>query len=103
MKCSLYLKQDLLYGDSLASVLGFEQNIVYGVGRHASENLVNIMSVNSILVHFNISYSSYMRGKQAPVAYNFFPNSAPGQRILEASHNLIYLPVTVDVISTLSV
>ena len=44
-----------------------------------------------------------MRGTQAPIAYNFFPNAAPGQKILEAPHNLIYLPVTVDVISTLSV
>ena len=44
-----------------------------------------------------------MRGTQAPVAYNFFPNAAPGQEILEAPHNLIYLPVPVDVISTLSV
>ena len=61
------------------------------------------MSVNSILVHCNIIHSSYMRGTQAPVAYNFFPNAAPGQKILEAPHNLIYLPVTVDVISTLSV
>ena len=24
-----------------------------------------------------------MRGTQAPVAYNFFPNAAPGQKILE--------------------
>ena len=60
------------------------------------------MSVNSILVHHNIIHSSYMRGTQAPVAYNFFPNAAPGQNILEVSHNLTYLPVTVDVISTLS-
>ena len=44
-----------------------------------------------------------MLGAQAPVAYNFFPNAAPGQKILEAPHNLIYLPVTVDIISTLSV
>ena len=44
-----------------------------------------------------------MRGTQSPVAYNFFPNDAHGQKILEAPHNLIYLPVTVDVISTLSV
>ena len=44
-----------------------------------------------------------MRGQQAPVVYNFFPNAAPGQKILEAPHKLIYLPVTVDVISTLSV
>ena len=81
--------------NSLANVLGFKQNIVYGVGRHTSEN--------SILVHCNIIHSSYTRGTQAPVVYNFFPNAAPGQKILEAPHNLIYLPVTVDVISTLSV
>ena len=61
------------------------------------------MSVNSILVHCNIIHSSYMRGQQAPVVYNFFPNAAPGQEILEAPPNLIYLPVPVDVISTLSV
>ena len=87
--------------NSLASVLGFNRSI-YGVGRHPSEHLVNIMSVNSILVHCNI-HSSYMRDVQAPVVYNFFPNAAPGQKVLEAPSNLIYLPVTVDVISTLSV
>ena len=88
--------------NSLASVLGFEGSI-YGVGRHASEQLVYILSVNLILVHCNIIHSSYMRGAQAPVTYNFFPNVAPGQKIIEAPHNLIYLPVTVDVISILSV
>ena len=87
--------------NSLASVLCFKQDIVYGVGRHASEKLVNIMSVNSILVHCNIIHSSYMRGTQVPVVYNFLTNAAPGQKVLEAPHNLIYLPVTVDVISTL--
>ena len=88
--------------NSLASVLGFKQDIAYSVGRHASKNLVS-MSVSSILVHCNIIHSSYMRGQQAPVVYNFFPNAAPEQKVLEAPHNLIYLPVTVDVISTLSV
>ena len=78
-------------------------NSLASAGRHASEHLVNIMSINSILVHCNIMHSSHMRGTQAPVAYNFFPNSAPGQKILEATHNLIYFPGTVDVISTLSV
>ena len=74
-----------------------------GVGRHASEKLVNIMSVNSILVHCNIIHYSYMRGQQAPVFYNFFPNAALGQKILETPHNLNYLTVTVAVISTLPV
>ena len=81
-------------------MLGFNRS-TYGVGRHASEQVVNVMSVNSILVHCNIIHSSYMRGVQAPVVYNFFPNAAPGQ--IEAPSNLIYLPVTVDAILTLSV
>ena len=88
--------------NSLASVLGFNRS-TYGVGSHASEHLVNIMSVNSILVHCNIVHSPYMRGVQAPVVYNFFPNAAPEQKILEAPSNLIYLPVTIYVISPLSV
>ena len=88
--------------NSLVSVLGFER-CIYDVGRHASENLINIMSVNSFLVHCNIIHSSYMRGTQSPGDYNFFPNAAPWQKILKAPHNLIYLPVTADVISTLSV
>ena len=44
-----------------------------------------------------------MRDTQAPVVDNFFQDAAPGQKILEAPHNLIYLPVPVDVISTFSV
>ena len=64
--------------NSLANVLGFSRNN-YDVGHHASENLVNIMNVNSVLVHCNIIHYSKMRGTQAPVAYNFFPNAAPGQ------------------------
>ena len=84
--------------NSLASVFGFNRSI-YRVGRQAIEQLVNIMSVNSILVHCNIIQYSYMRGVQAPVVYNFFPNVVPGQMLLEASSNSIYFPVTVDVIS----
>ena len=53
--------------NSLASVLGFKRSI-YSVGRHASENPVHIMSVNTILVHCKIIHSSYMRGVQAIIS-----------------------------------
>ena len=69
--------------NSLASELGFKQDIVCGVGPHASEKRVNIMSVNSILVYCNIIHSSYMHGQQAPVVYNFLPRAAPGQKVWE--------------------
>ena len=74
--------------NSLASLLGFNKS-TYGVDRYASEQLVNITSVNSILVHCDIIHSSYMRGVQAPVVYSFFPSAALGQKILDAPSNLI--------------
>ena len=46
--------------NSLDGVIGFTRGIYYGGGRDARENLVNIMSVNSILLHCNIIHSSYM-------------------------------------------
>ena len=52
--------------NSLASVLGFEISI-YGVGRHASGNPVNIMSVNSILLHFNILRTCVVHKLQLPI------------------------------------
>ena len=75
--------------NSLASVLGFQRSI-YGVGRHAGKNLQHY----SFFVHAWYTSSSCLQ---------FFPNATPGRKILDAPHNLIYLPVTVDVISTLSV
>ena len=91
----IWLEQSVSFDvpNSLASVLGFAQRI-YGFGRRASD---------SILLHCNIIHSTYMHGTKAPVAYNFFPNAAPRHKILELPHNLIYLPIAVDVISTLSV
>ena len=59
--------------NSLASVLGFKRSI-YSVGRHASEKLVNIMSVTP----FWYIATVFILHKQAPVACNLFPNAAPG-------------------------
>ena len=90
--------------NSLACVLGFKQDIVYGVGRHTSEKLINIMSVNSILVHCNIIlilHTCVVSKLQLSIISSQM--LLLDRKFLEAPHNLIYLRVTVDVISTLSV
>ena len=84
--------------NSLATVLGFKKQ-KYTAGTHTSEDIVNILRVNSILVHTDIITGSYLAGKQVPVLYNFFPNVRPGDKIVTAPINLIYSPVTVDVIT----
>ena len=101
LKCIMTLskgvKVDMTLKNSLRSVLGFESK-VYNEGRHESENTVNIMSINSILVHCNLIGSSYLNGTLQPIIYSFFPNVSPGSKIVEKPSNIIYLPASSDLI-----
>ena len=86
---------------SLCTVLGFDRK-VYGVGRHDSEHIVNILSVNSILVHCDVIESSRLNGIEAPIIYTFFPDASPGDKIVSVPRHLIYIPLTMNIISCMT-
>ena len=88
--------------DSLCSVLGFDRKIYEGVGRHESEQIVNILDVNTILVHCDVIESSRLNGVEAPVIYTFFPDAAPGDKIISIPRHLIYIPLTLNLISCMT-
>ena len=88
---------DMREDNSIRTVLGFDAKI-YTEKRNVSQHTVNIMRVNSILVHCNLIGSSYLNGTPLPISYSFFPNSLPGEKIIEKPMTLIYLPVSLDVI-----
>jgi len=48
--------------NSISSVLGF-RNQVYEEGIHESQNVVNILSINSILVNVDVIGGSYLNGR----------------------------------------
>ena len=106
LQCILELKEniqvDFNVGNSLRSVLGFEAKI-YKKGRHESEHIVNILRVNSIMIHCDVVKSSRKNGIEAPLVDTFFPNVSPGEKIVHRPKNLIYLPLTLDVISRMTV
>ena len=87
--------------DSLCTVLGFERK-AYTAGRHESEYIVNILSVNSILVHCDVIESSRLNGIKASVIYTFFPDATPGDKIISIPRHLIYIPLTLNVISRMT-
>ena len=87
---------------SLKTVLGFTGD-VYDEGTHFSENVVNIMSITSILIHIDIINGSYVEGSKKPVIYSFYPKVNPGFKIIQKPHNPIYLPIVRKNISTLNV
>ena len=107
LKCILDIRDnativDFNIDNSLRSVLGFKAKKYQGAKRHQSESIVNILSVNTILVHTDIIGSSRINGVGAPVIYNFFPNVSPGEKIVSQPRHLIYMPLTMSIIPSMS-
>ena len=88
--------------NSLSKVLGFT-GAKYEEGFHESENVVNILTINSILVNIDIISGSYVNGTTKSTIYSFFPKVSPGYKIIESPVNLVYLPITLDTIDNLNV
>ena len=93
---------DFNHQNSIAKVFGFT-NAKYTDGFHDSENVVNILSINSILVDIDIISGSYVNGTTRNTVYSFFPKVSPRFKIIDSTVNLVYLPITLDVIDSLEV
>ena len=93
---------DFNHQNSLAKVLGFT-GTKYTEGFHESENVVDILRINSILVNIDIISGSYVNGTTKNTIYSFFPDVSPGYKIIESPVNLVYLPITMDTIDSLNV
>ena len=88
---------------TLRTVLGFNEEILKKPGRHESEHIVNILRVNTIFVNCDVVKLSRKNGIASPIIYTFFPNVSPGQKIVSRPRNLIYLPLSISVISQMTV
>ena len=88
--------------NSINSLLGFDSKL-YTSGFNESENMVNILTINNILVNIDIISGSYVNGSTQPTIYSFFPNVSPGHKIIENPHNHLYLPITADTIHRMTI
>ena len=94
-------KIDFTFENSIGQTLGFNK-IILNYGYNESQNIVDIMKINSILVNIDNITRSYVSGSQFPVIYSFFPNVSPGRKIVEIPNpSLIYYPVNRSDISYL--
>ena len=84
---------------SINRLLGFHSKL-YTSGFHESESMVNILTINSILINIDIISGSYVNGFTQPTIYSFFPDVSPGYKIIENSDNLLYL-LTSDTIHSI--
>ena len=66
---------------TINSLLGFHSKF-YTSGFHESENIVNILTINSIRDNIDIISGSYVKGSTQPTIYSFFPDVSPGYKII---------------------
>ena len=64
---------DFRQDKSINSLLGFHSKL-YTSGFNESENMKNILTINSMLVDIDIISCSYVNGSTQPTNYSFFPD-----------------------------
>lgn len=79
--------------NSIGYTLGFNKETL-GLGTHKSPNIVQITSINSLLVNVDFISGTYVNNKKSSTLYSFYPKVAPGYKIITEPNHLFYLPVT---------
>ena len=84
LKSEMFLKNnyevDFRKYKSINSLLGFHSNL-YTSAFHESENMVNILTISSILVNIDIISGSYVNDSTQSTIYSFFPDVSPGIKL----------------------
>lgn len=88
---------------SIGKLFGFENIILQPSKKHVSNLPVNILKVNALQIQCSITTGSYMNNLPAHSIHEFAINVPPGYKMDEIPRNLIYLPVNIKEISTLTV
>lgn len=91
---------------NIGSLLGFPtqtSSILAPNKLHVGSDIVNINKVNSINISCNIVDGSYKNGEKLHDLHTFYPSVAPGFKIVERPHNLVYLPLNTSYISDIVV
>lgn len=89
--------------NSIGRLLGFKNRILEENIMHISDFPVQIIKVNALYIDCSIASGSFSNGKPSHIIHQFFPTVAPGYKIVESPLNILYFPVNVKTINTLTV
>ena len=77
---------------SLRSLLGFNSKLLSGNGDHDGDTLVDITSINSVVIRCSLINSSYIGGSRTDIIHSFSPDKPPGFLLNIQPRKPIYLP-----------
>jgi hypothetical protein len=94
---------DFTSDNSIGRLLGFHKRVLKANEINISDSPVQIIKVNAICIDCNIAVGSYSNGQPVHIIHQFFPTVASGYKIVETPQNILYFPVSVKTINTISV
>lgn len=101
MKSSVQI--DLSMPNNIGTLLGFKKGFYNANVKHQSETLVDIAKINCIYIESNLVVGSFVNGKQCHILHEFYPNVAPGYKIIEIPTHLVYYSLNCTSISHASI
>lgn len=87
---------------TIGKLLGFSNTVLSASELHTSDLPVDINKVNVIRIECNIITGSYLNNTPVHTIHEFSPETGSGYKIIEVPKNVIYLPVNVKRISSLT-
>lgn len=101
MKCSedVHFEKE----NTFATLLGYKREVYPKNTSHSSTNPINIIKVNSLRVDCNIARGSFQNGVEGHTIHEFYPTVEPGYKILVVPNPIIYLPVNVQRVNTITI
>lgn len=94
---------DFTSENSIGRLLGFEKRVLTANEVNESDFPVQILKVNALCIDCNIATGSYSNGQPVHIIHQFFPAVAPGYKIIESPLNILYFPVSVKTINSITV
>lgn len=94
---------DFSQENSVGSVLGFDRKSLLPNVINCGENIVDINTLNVIRIECNVISGAYLNNERVHTIHEFSPIVSPGYKIVEVPKNIIYLPVFVKAISSISI
>lgn len=100
LRCEITCSADINFNkpNTIRHILGFSKRVLKAYEKHHSDEPIKILKVNSLRVECNIIDGAYINGEKNYAIHEFFPDVAPGYKIVEIPREIIYLPVRTDTI-----
>lgn len=92
---------DFSQSNSIGVLLGFAGETIKRHDPVSTKGIVNINRVSAIDIMCNIVTGSYINGEPSHILYHFYPQVAPGFKIIEVPEEKIYMPVNTNVLSNI--